>query len=99
MSKEFKKLYLKVFKNTDREDETKTYYTLNLPEGLELVYKGKSVEGKIYGNTPISNLESRLERGFIDEEKYEADLERYAKGGDMDFIKIEFNVNNPKYQG
>ena len=96
---EFKNLYVKVFKNTDREDESKTYYSLNLPEGMELVYKGKPIESKVYGNTPLTNLQGLLENGFIDEEKYDSEVEAFSKGGNKEFIKIEFKIKNPKYQG
>ena len=77
----------------------RSYYYIKFAEGYGLHKDGNPIDLKAYGDTPINNLESKLEKGFIEADEYNTKLERYSEGGDLSFVKIEFNAKNPFYQG
>ena len=95
MGKEYIKLGTLV-KSKDKDKYGKPSYYISLYDDIELTVNGKKVTKKnISAQGMESKLQAQIDSGKLDEdavEKIEKKISRYAKGGDLNFVKHEFTV-------
>lgn len=95
MNQTKKKLsYLKIGKMCQKKEvgaDGKPAYYLKLNEGVQITVNGQTYTGG-YVNVqrPEQRLAGVLKSKKIDETEYNKEVERYGKGGELEYIKFEF---------